>query len=111
LVTLSTSFCKSENEQNKTDTEAITYVLKQTVEAFNSGDTEAFLSFFTDDVIRMQPDSWDDITKDEIRQWYDNVKDKFTYRCNITVDEIIVNGEWAFVRNTCRGQSIPKSWW
>jgi uncharacterized protein (TIGR02246 family) len=108
LSILSISCRQSENEQNKTNTEEITSVLKQTVEAFNSEDTESFLSFFSDDVIRMQPDTWSDITKDDIRKWYENVKDKFTYQCKISIDEIIVTGDWAIVRNTCKGKLIPK---
>jgi len=88
------------------DVEAIKALEHETMRAFNEGDLESYMSLFVDDAVWMPPGDVTIIGKEEIRNWFNF--DLFSYEIVISVDEVQVSGDWAFVLDNWKGTITQK---
>ncbi len=76
--------------------------------AYNAGDVDTLVSFFTDDAVRMQADapSWKGIQA--IRAGFQKQFEENTFESNNVNEDIVVSGEWAITRGTWTVSRTPK---
>jgi len=88
------------------DVAAIKALEQATMKAFNEGDLDSYISLFVDDAVWMPPGDITIIGKEEIRNWFNF--DLFSYQMAISVDEVQVSGDWAFIRDNWKGTGTQK---
>jgi ketosteroid isomerase-like protein len=71
------------------------------VRAYNSGDIHAVLACYGDDLIKLRQGAPPE-TKPEVAQRVAEVFNKFHSRVEVTIDEIVAAGEFAFTRGSFR---------
>ena len=104
--------CQKQAEETKptvdieADIEALKSITDKVMKAFNEGDLESFMTTITDDAVFMPPGEPVIIGKEAIRNWYNF--DKIGFDVTISVDEIEVCGDWAFLRATWIGTQTQK---
>jgi len=96
---------------NESDVQAIQALFDKVLVLASAGDADSLLELYTNDAIWMLPDRWQDSKKKEASSFYQEffdwaTLDRENYR--IQLDEVIVAGEWAFVRHTDQGELITK---
>ena len=79
------------------DVEAIKSLSDEIMKAYNEGDLEALTAIVAEDVVFMPPGEPALIGKEAMRNWHDF--DKISFDVNITVEEVQVLGDWAFIRD------------
>ena len=79
------------------DVEAIKSLSDEIMKAYNEGDLEALTAIVAEDVVFMPPGEPALIGKEAMRNWHDF--DKISIDVNITVEEVQVLGDWAFMRD------------
>ncbi|MFC1693680.1 YybH family protein [Candidatus Latescibacterota bacterium] len=88
----------------KVDTEADIETIKSLTEEYdatlNAGDLDNWVSLYTDDALRMGPNMPTLVGKDAIRDFYQPFFEQSAIDINETCEEVIVCGDWAFVRGT-----------
>jgi len=72
-----------------------------------NGDLEAYLALYTDDALWMLHDRLEDAGKEQVREYYGWIND-YTFDQELTINEINVAGDWAYVRFTADGWILPK---
>jgi len=80
-------------------------------ESFFRGDLDGHLNCYADDALWMNSNSWSDLTKEVSRPFYQDWLDEETFDTSnwvISLDEIVILGDWAFVRFTTRGSTTDK---
>ena len=85
------------------DEEAIAGLLEEYFAALNAGDADGYLACFTDDAVWMPPDEPAIVGKEA---WLEENPDPFTtfdLDLTLTLDEVVVPGDWAFARGTVTG--------
>lgn len=115
VATLVGGSCSNDNDEapsHTDDIEAISALFASIVPLITSDGADALFTLYTDDVVLMVPDSWTDLDRQEAVAFYteglDWAKpDPDNY--SITIDEVVVMGDWAFVRTTSKGQVVPTS--
>jgi uncharacterized protein (TIGR02246 family) len=90
------------------DVEAIQAHYAAYGQAITSGDTEAWLAIFTDDVVVMPPGAAGITGKEVLRAWGQPYFDQFDMRATVSTREIQVAGEWAFAVEEYTWQATPK---
>ena len=80
--------------------EAIRMLEKEWIAAFNRGNTDTMAKLVTDDLITMPPNSPALIGKEASLLWWKNVFTGITYKNIALTEEIVVAGDWAYVRNS-----------
>jgi len=104
--------CQQQAEEAKptvdieADVAAIESLADETMKAFNEGDLERYLSLLTDDVVWMAPTQPSAIGKDAAKNWVEF--DLITHEVAITVEEVQVLGDWAFMRAIWIGSRTQK---
>ena len=88
------------------DVEAIKSLSDEIMKAYNEGDLEALTAIVAEDVVFMPPGKPAFIGKEAIRNWHDF--DKISFDVNITVEEVQVLGDWAFMRDIWIGTVTQK---
>lgn len=77
--------------------------------ALSSGDLEALMSVYADDIVMMPPNQPERLGKAAVRSmWQDLLRD-FTVQVSVSTEEVKVLGEWAFERGTFAMEMVPKS--
>jgi uncharacterized protein (TIGR02246 family) len=112
FVGSSCSTGKDERPTQTDDIEAITALYASFTPIINSDGADGLFSLYTDDVVLMVPDSWTDLDRQEALARYTAgfgraKPDPSNY--SIILDEVVVMGDWAYVRYTARGQEVPTS--
>ncbi len=79
------------------DVEAIKSLSDEIMKAYNEGDLEALMAIVAEDVVFMPPGEPALIGKEAMRNWHNF--DKISLDVNITVEEVQVLGDWAFIRD------------
>ena len=97
----------------KIDTEADVAAIKSLSEKYdatiNSGDLDGLVSIYTDDVVYMQPNMPALVGKDALRDYFQYFFEQFTaIEMDLTTEEVIVCGDWAFARGTYTITFTPK---
>ncbi|HJN50795.1 MAG: nuclear transport factor 2 family protein [Pseudomonadales bacterium] len=90
------------------DTQAIRAVIELAVQSLQSDHFDDYFDLFTDDAVWMIPSRFQDIGIDEARSFY-GFTDKFRFDQRLTIDEIMLAGDWAFVRISLDGHLRAKS--
>lgn len=97
-------------EQEGSDRDAVEQQWRRVLEAFEHGDAEAFMALSTEDVVLMPPGEETLSTRDAVRALMEDFFGAFVVELErTTLDEIVVAGDWAFVRDTYVSNLTPKS--
>ncbi len=91
------------------DIEAVKNLTEEYDAAINSGDLDSWVSLYTDDAVRMPPNSPALVGKDAIRSVMQSSFEKYTFDIKETTEEVIVAGDWAFARGTYTYTITPKA--
>ena len=113
VATLASGSCSNGNVESPSradDIEAISALYASFVPIINSDGADGLFSLYTDDVVLMVPDSWTDLDRQEALARYtagfgQAKPDPDNY--SISLDEVVVMGDWAYVRHTDRGRELP----
>jgi uncharacterized protein (TIGR02246 family) len=82
------------------DVEAIKDLAKEWEVAFNAGDVDKLVSFYTDNSLRIPANQAPIIGKEAIRDNFQQLFDQYTVEANIVVLDVKVCGDHAFVRGS-----------
>jgi uncharacterized protein (TIGR02246 family) len=88
------------------DVEAIKGLEADVMKAVNEGDLERYLALLSDDVVWMAPTQPTVTGKEAVKKWMEF--DLYTYDVTITVEEVQVLGDWAFMRTIWIGTGTQK---
>ena len=108
IAILSICAC-AEKIDTEADIEAVKNLTEEYDAAINSGDLDSWVSLYTDDAVRMPPNSPALVGKDAIRSVMQSSFEKFTFDIKETAEEVIVAGDWAFARGTYTYTITPKA--
>lgn len=112
-ATLVVGSCSERNDNKPSeahDIEAITEVIDSILPLLSSEGAEGLFTLYTDDVILMVPFYWTDLDREESIAFY---ADGFVWgkpdpdNYSIIIEEIVVMGDWAFVRQRSQGLVVP----
>jgi ketosteroid isomerase-like protein len=87
--------------QSSADVAQIRALTREFVLGFNSGDLDRLMSFYADDYVDVnlrKPRQ----TRAERREYYRKIVEPGHLRVDVTPDEIVIAGEYAFARGTIR---------
>lgn len=82
------------------DVAAIRTFHAEWIAAETSGELESFMALWSDDGVMMPPNAPTLIGKDAMREWLRDFYNQFTATIETVIDEIVVAGDWAYVRWT-----------
>ena len=82
------------------DVAAIRTLHAEWTAAYTSGDLERFLALWSDDGVKMPPNAPTLIGKNAMREWDRDFFNRFTVTLEPVINDIVVAGDWAFVRWT-----------
>jgi uncharacterized protein (TIGR02246 family) len=82
------------------DIQVIKGLVREWTEAFNAGDIDKLISFYTDNSFRIPANQAPIIGKEAIRDNFQQLFDQYTSEQNSEVLDVIVCGDHAFVRGT-----------
>jgi len=105
LILVSASQNKGGDELN--EEKAIQASISQFVTAYNAGDLEAVLAYYTEDLIKTRQGGPAE-TKAETAKRVAGVFERFRSRVDVINDEIRVSGEMAYTRGSFRVTLTPK---
>ena len=91
--------------QTNSEEMAIRKLFRQRVDAGDSGDVNSWVACFTDDAIIMPANASVVVGKKAIEVW-ERGFEGFRPQVKINIDEVIVAGEWAYVRSRFSGVFI-----
>ena len=91
------------------DRDAINALLEQAVQAFNTGDVDAYMACFADDAVWMLPNQPAISGKEAARTWYQGVFERTSFNVTASTDELMVAGDWAYAQRTYKGELVQKS--
>jgi ketosteroid isomerase-like protein len=94
-------------QSSEADRKAIETVREQALEAFNSGDIEAYIELLTDDVVYDPPNRPAVVGKEAMRA-YGALFEKFILDTTYPVDELVIEGDWAFDRGVWVEKRTPR---
>jgi uncharacterized protein (TIGR02246 family) len=89
------------------DVDAIKAIVDSVILASQQGDLEGYLNLYTEDAVWMFNDRLEDAGKDAVRLRY-RFMEQYSFDQQVSIDEIVVAGDWAFVRLTADGWLVPK---
>ena len=99
------------NSSDELDRDAIRALYDVWGKEFFDGNLDGHLNCYADDALWMNSNSWSDFTKEDSRSFYQEWLDEETFdpaNWAISLDEIMIQGDWAFVRFTTRGSTTEK---
>jgi uncharacterized protein (TIGR02246 family) len=118
LIFFATS-CQSKSEKqsinnNKNKTEMTTTLEKQAIEkmlfsyrdALNASDVNKVLPLYTNDGVFMPSNAPSAIGQEQIKGSYEFVFSQIQLTIEFFIDEIVVNGDYAFARTTSKGTTL-----
>lgn len=76
--------------------------------ALSRGDVDSVMEVYSDDVISMPPNQLPLEGKAAVRSMWENLLADFSVDASVSVDEVIVNGNWAFERGRWKMTLTPK---
>jgi len=99
ILTLTSCSSKSMAGSNA----AVREVVLKHVEQINAGSPQGILDLFTDDAVVMAPYAPARVGKEAIRASVGDTYNRIRFDMSINIAEIIVAGDWAFVRSDVTG--------
>ncbi len=106
---------KSENQPNilnqntmeqKTEKTAIDKLLFSYRDALNTSDVNKVLPLYTNDGVFMPSNAPSAIGQEQVKSAYEFVFSQIQLNIEFYVDEIVVNGDYAFARTTSKGTTL-----
>ena len=91
------------------DVRAVIEADERWIEAFNAADVETLVSLYTNDVIVMPPGEASFQGRDRVRAWMRTFFARHTARQTLVNDEVMVAGEWAWMRGHFTTELTPRS--
>ncbi len=91
------------------DIEAINALNDEYIAAENTGNVDGIMMLYTDDAVMMMPNQPALIGKESIRSYLQALLDKFAVKETLSSEEVVVSGEWAYVRATYTVTISPRS--
>ena len=79
------------------DYEALQQLILRAIEIIRSDDFDQYFNLFTDDAVWMMPSSYDDVYKEEARNFY-RFTQKFRFDQQVSIEELFVDHDVAFAR-------------
>ena len=98
-----------EATSTEADVEAINRVHDDHTTALNDGDTTAYIALLAEGAVLMPPNEPAVIGENAIREYRQTFFDQFTLEVTRPSEEVVVVGDWAFVRHTYAGTLTPKA--
>lgn len=116
-IVLAIAACGPVAEQQETnpapttesDVEAIKSVIDGVGAALNAGDAAGWGALFTEDVVVMRPNELSAVGLEANRKRLEELFDQFTLDITFSTEEVVVSGDWAFVRDTYSETVTPKA--
>jgi len=110
---LSISACKTKESENQNN-EQLDTAEKQEIEtllfayrdALNASDVSAVLSLYAEDGVFMPSGAPSSIGKEQIKGAYEFVFSNIELSIEFYIDEIVINGEYAYARTTSKGSTL-----
>jgi len=84
------------------DYDNVKLLILNALEIIRSDHFDDYFDLFTDDAVWMMPSNFRDVRVDEARAFYGFTK-KFRFDQETAIDELVVMGDWAYVRLTFDG--------
>ena len=91
------------------DRDAIDALLEEAVQAFNTGDVDAYMACFAEDAVWMLPNQPAITGKEAARTWYQDLFERTSFNVTASTDELMVAGDWAYAQRTYKGEVVQKS--
>jgi uncharacterized protein (TIGR02246 family) len=98
----------SEAPSQAEDVAALKAMVPEIEAAWNAGDAAALANLRTDDAIRMNPNEVALVGSQAIQSWHQTIFDQFTPKSALSIEEVEVAGDWAFVRGSYAITLTPK---
>ena len=98
-----------EATSTEADVEAINRVHDDHTTALNAGDATAYVALLAEGAVLMPPNQPAIIGEDAIREYRQTEFDQITLEVTRPSEEVVVAGDWAFVRHTYAGKQTPKA--
>jgi len=100
----------SASGQEVPDAEAVERQWRRVTATFEEGDADAFMALTTDDVVLMPPGASTLSNRDAVRSLMREYFAAYTIELEeLSLEEIVVAGDWAFVRDTYVSNLTPRS--
>ena len=103
-----TSSCQQKGDQAAADIEAINSYFDQISSTLNGGNVDGWISLFTDDVIKMQPNAESIEGKEAVLQWALSWFNNYNMEESHSIQDIKVSGDWAFAVLNMILKATPK---
>ena len=103
--------CQPSGQQTEADIEAIRELTVSWKTAFEAGDVAGVLDLYSDDIVRMHPNSPASKGKQPLEEALKGAFEKFTIEAVwpvVGTEEIIVSGDWAFHSSDFIEKFTPK---
>jgi uncharacterized protein (TIGR02246 family) len=94
----------NEKVQTMKDREAIEYTLKQYEAALNTSNVDAALALYAEDGVFMPSEAPTSVGFDQVRGAYQHVFETIKLDISFSIDEIELDGGYAFARTVSRGK-------
>ena len=91
------------------DLAALEAIAEEYEAAYSAGDADALVALHTDDAVRMPPNAPPVIGKDAIRASFQATFEQFDGKIALSLEEVEVAGDWAFVRGASPVTLTPKA--
>ena len=91
------------------DRAALEAIAREYEAAFSAGDADALVALHADDAIRMPPNAPLVMGQEAIRAAYQTTFEQFAAKITLSLEEVEVAGDWAFVRGTSPVTATPKA--
>ena len=91
------------------DRAALEAVARKYETAFSAGDADALVALHADDAIRMPPNAPLVMGQEAIRAAYQTTFEQFAAKITLSLEEVEVAGDWAFVRGGATVTLTPKA--
>jgi len=94
--------------ESSSDYENVRLLILNALDIIRSDSFEDYFDLFADDAVWMMPSNINDVGIDEARNFYGFTR-KFRFDQKASIDELVVTGDWAYVRLTLDGYLRSKS--
>ena len=110
LVATPTTERELAREQNLPDAEAVERQWRRVIATFEDGDVDAFMALTTEDVVLMPPGESTLSSREAVRSLMEDFLGTFAIELErVSIDETVVAGGWALVRDTYVSILTPRS--
>lgn len=102
------AFGNNANAQSK-DKVAVEKVVNNYFDALNASDASKVVSYFTTNGVLLAPGAPTATGSEQLKGTFQYVFDNFKYTLKVTIGEVTIAGNYAFVSSTSKGSYIIKS--